>query len=129
MRIAEEANCRQITIKTKLSNCFNLYVSGKNFQVNFCEKNKWRVNVKAIWEHDPGSNTPIAYWLMMEDSVCITSVKNKYPADDKLWYCPDWSAPRKSSRPKMDKEEAWCDGCSCQEKEEVFMVRYLPQIQ
>jgi hypothetical protein len=40
MRIAEEVNRHRITIKTDLSNSFNQFVSGKNFQVqvNFCEK-------------------------------------------------------------------------------------------
>ncbi len=31
MQIAGEANRRQITIKTELSDCFNLYVSDDNF--------------------------------------------------------------------------------------------------
>ena len=65
MQIAEEANRRRIRVKTELSNRFNLYVSGENFrvQVNFREKTKWKVNVAAVWEHDPGSNTPITNWL------------------------------------------------------------------
>lgn len=58
--IAKEANHCWITITTKISNHFNLYISGKIFwvQVNFCE-NKWRVNFAAVPEHDPGCNTPI----------------------------------------------------------------------
>ena len=65
MRIAEEANRCRIRIKTDLSNRFNLYVSGDNFciQANFGEKTKWKVNVAAVREHDPCSNTPITDWL------------------------------------------------------------------
>jgi hypothetical protein len=66
-----------------------------------------------------------------EDSVCrgdvsIKSVKNKYPANDTLKYCPDWAAPRKSGHPKKDEKRKrgvrdavakrrrkllWCDIC------------------
>ena len=56
----------------------------------------------------------------------MKSIKNKYPADDKLRYCPDCSAPRKSGRPKKDEKRKqgvmdavarrcrkflWCDIC------------------
>ena len=66
-----------------------------------------------------------------EDSVCrgdvsIKSVKNKFPPDDTIRYCPDWAAPRKSGRPKKDEKRKpgvmdaigrrrrkflWCDIC------------------
>ena len=53
MRIAEEANHRQIKFTTEISNLFNLYVSGDNFrvQVNFSKKNKWKVKLAAVREN------------------------------------------------------------------------------
>jgi hypothetical protein len=56
----------------------------------------------------------------------MKAIKNKNPADDKLRYCPDWSTPRKSGRPKKDEKRKqgmmdavtrrrrkflWCDIC------------------
>ena len=65
MHIAEEANRRRINVKTEISNLFNLYVSGDNFrvQVNFLEKNKWKVKMAAVRENDAGINIPIEDWL------------------------------------------------------------------
>ena len=65
MRIAEEANRRRIKVITEISNLFNLYVSGDHFrvQVNFSEKNKWRVKLAAVRENDVGVDIPIDDWL------------------------------------------------------------------
>ena len=65
MRIAEEANCRRIKFTTKISNLFNLYVSGDNLrvQVNFLEKNKWKVKLAAVRENDVGVDLPIDDWV------------------------------------------------------------------
>ena len=46
-----------------------------------------------------------------EDSVCrgdvsIMSVKNKYPSNDLLRYCPQWATPKKAGRPKKDAKRA-----------------------
>ncbi len=30
------------------------------------------------------------------------SVKNKYPGNDLIGYCPQWAAPKKAGRPKKD---------------------------
>ena len=91
MRIAEEANRRRIRIKTELSNRFNLYVSGENFrvQVNFGEKTKWKVNVAAVWEHDPGSNTPITDWLATAEG---SDEIQRFKGEKITPYCAVWVA-------------------------------------
>ena len=61
MRIAEEANHRQMKFITEISNLFNLYVSG--VQVNFSKKNTRKVKLAAVRENDIGVNLPIDDWL------------------------------------------------------------------
>ena len=69
MRIAEEANCRRIKFTTEISNLHNLYVSGDNFrvQVNFSEKNKWKVKLAAVRENDDGVDLPIDDWVKLAE--------------------------------------------------------------
>ncbi len=85
-----------------------------------------RLSVMPHWY-----STAIRRSQFPEDSVCcgnisMKSIKNKNPADNKLRYCPDWSAPRKSGHPKKDEKRKqgvmdavarrrrkflWCDIC------------------
>ena len=104
--------------------CIHMIVLAKGGRIN--DPGFTRLSVMPHWY-----STAIRRSQFPEDSVCcgnisMKSIKNKNPADDKLRYCPDWSAPRKSGHPKKDEKRKqgvmdavarrrrkflWCDIC------------------